>query len=130
MDEIWLTGYESQLTRLEVFNIRTLGSLKRTPQNWTNSVISLHILVSNRFMIVVGLKNIIIVVCNWKYIFRHFIFSTTLIHTSVSKNIKWTISEDNYIISPPILAYKYTRVCTGSGITLDALSIQCREVAL
>lgn len=111
MDEIWLTGNESQLTKLEVFNIRTLGSLKRTPQNRKNYVISLHISILNRLMVVDGLKNIIIVMCNWKCIFCLFMFSTTtLIYTSVSKNIKWTISKENYIISPTIPAYRYTRV--------------------
>lgn len=68
MDEIWLTGNESQLTKLEVFNIRTLGSLKRTPQNQTNGVISLHIYVLNRLMSVDVFKYTIIVMCNRKCI--------------------------------------------------------------
>lgn len=68
MDEIWLTGNESQLTKLEVFNIRTLGSLKRTPRNQTNGVVSLNIFVLNRLMAVYELKYTIIVMCNRKCI--------------------------------------------------------------
>lgn len=68
MDEIWLTGNESQLTKLEVFNIRTLWSLKRTPRNQTNGDVSLHIFVLNRLMAVDELKYTIIVMCNRKCI--------------------------------------------------------------